>query len=288
MGVGAKAVDARACLLHRGGMDLSAEIASLGHLLRVNPASRALYGAYERALLMRVHAAPVPKHIGIIMDGNRRMARAAGRLPWEGHELGADAVEALVDWCGEIGIHTLTLYAFSTENFARPQGEVDALMSLFARKLTALATHARIHADGVRVRVLGRRELLPKAVREAAERVERATAHHSQRALHFCIAYGGRQEMADAVRSIVAKVVAGELAPEAIDDDTLGQHLYVAGDDPDLIIRTGGESRLSNFLLYQSAYAELFFSDVYFPSFRRLDLIRIVRAFQKRQRRFGS
>src|SRR5690606_22703574 len=139
-----------------------------------------------------------------------------------------------------------------------------------------------------RVRVLGRRELLPKAVREAAERVERATAHHSQRALHFCIAYGGRQEMADAVRSIVAKVVAGELAPEAIDDDTLGQHLYVAGDDPDLIIRTGGESRLSNFLLYQSAYAELFFSDVYFPSFRRLDLIRIVRAFQKRQRRFGS
>jgi tritrans,polycis-undecaprenyl-diphosphate synthase [geranylgeranyl-diphosphate specific] len=246
-----------------------------------------LYRTYAKNLQREIMRLPVPRHVGFIMDGNRRYARALGRLPWEGHELGAHAVEALVGWGREIGVRTMTLYAFSTENFERAEPEVDALMRLFARRLGELAEDPRIHDDRVAVRVLGRTETLPPEVLEAITLVESATADFEAFRLNFCIAYGGRQEILDAVRKILARVAAGEISAEDLDEELFGQHLYTGGDDPDMIIRTGGESRLSNFLLYQAAYSELFFTDVYFPSFRRIDFLRIIRMYQQRQRRYG-
>ena len=230
---------------------------------------------------------PVPGHVGFIMDGNRRHARALKRLPWEGHKLGSRTVEALVDWGREIGIRTMTLYAFSTENFDRSNAEVDALMRLFAEKLAEMATDERILGNRVNVRVLGRTEMLPDDVIAAKDLVESTTSEFENYRLNFCIAYGGRQEIIDAFKTLLEKIQRGELEAEAVDETLLGEHLYTGGDDPDLIIRTGGEARLSNFLLYQAAYSELFFTDVHFPSFRKVDLLRVVRAYQQRQRRFG-
>jgi len=252
------------------------------------PLRRIVYRAYERSLMKDIREAPVPQHVGFIMDGNRRHAQARGQLPWEGHKLGSDTVEALVEWGREIGVRTMTLYAFSTENFDRADDEVAQLMGLFATRLSELAADDRIFANGVQVRVLGRTDLLPEHVQQAIRLVESATAHHEGSRLNFCIAYGGRQEILDAFRKIIVKVQAGELTPEAVDERVLGEHLYTGGDDPDLIIRTGGESRLSNFLLYQAAYSELFFTDVHFPSFRKVDFLRVIRSYQQRKRRFGK
>ena len=238
-------------------------------------------------MLREIRDAPVPGHVGFIMDGNRRHAEKRGELPWEGHRLGSDTVEALVGWGREIGVRTMTLYAFSTENFHRAEDEVEMLMSLFAKRLTSLAADDRILENRVRVRVLGRTEMLPAPVLNAIRLVEAATADFDGSRLNFCIAYGGRQEILDAFQAILGKVERGELAREDIDEDVFGQHLYTGGDDPDLIIRTGGEARLSNFLLYQAAYSELFFTDVHFPSFRKIDFLRVIRAYQQRKRRFG-
>ncbi len=260
----------------------------LSHFRLPQPMTEVLYRTYERRLLHEIHEDRVPQHVGVVMDGNRRLARSLGRSPWEGHELGSRTVEALLDWAGDAGVKTLTLYAFSTENFSRPAAEVDALMEIFAVKLAELATDRRIHDRQVHVEVLGRLEMLPRPVRDAIRTAEEATAHYDRHRLNFCIAYGGRQEIIDAVRALIDKVQAGDLDPEDIDEEKLGKHLYTAGDDPDLIIRTGGESRLSNFLLYQSAYSELFFTDVFFPAFRKIDFLRIIRAYQQRARRFGK
>jgi len=252
------------------------------------PLRRLVYRTYERQLLREISTAPVPRHIGFIMDGNRRHAEANGKLPWEGHRLGSDTVEALLGWAREIDVHTMTLYAFSTENFERPDDEVRMLMDLFAQRLTGLASDERILDQGVRVRVLGRTEMLPPDVLSAVRLVEAATSGFEDFGLNFCIAYGGRQEILDAIQTILAKVEAGELTREDVDEKVFGEHLYTEGDDPDLIIRTGGESRLSNFLLYQAAYSELFFTDVHFPSFRKVDFLRVLRSYQQRKRRFGK
>ena len=251
------------------------------------PLRRLIYRAYERQLMREILRSPVPGHVGFIMDGNRRHAQARGQLPWEGHRLGSDTVEALLEWGREIDVRTMTLYAFSTENFERPNDEVEVLMELFAQRLTSLASDDRIFSQGVRVRVLGRTEMLPPDVLAAIQLVEGATAHFDAFRLNFCIAYGGRQEILDAFQAILAKVEAGVLTREDVSEQVFGEHLYTGGDDPDLIIRTGGESRLSNFLLYQAAYSELFFTDVHFPSFRKVDFLRIIRAYQQRLRRFG-
>jgi len=248
---------------------------------------RLVYRAYERQLTQEIRKADVPGHIGFIMDGNRRHAEARGELPWEGHLHGSQTVEELVEWGREIGVHTLTMYAFSTENFSRATDEVNKLMALFAARLSSLSDDPRILENHVRVRVLGRTEMLPDSVQEAVRQVETATAGFDRSRLNFCIAYGGRQEILDAFRAIIAKVESGELDRDAVNERVLGEHLYTGGDDPDLIIRTGGESRLSNFLLYQAAYSELFFTDVHFPSFRKVDFLRILRSYQQRKRRFG-
>jgi tritrans,polycis-undecaprenyl-diphosphate synthase [geranylgeranyl-diphosphate specific] len=252
---------------------------------------RAARGVLERAYAERLRrevlAGEVPRHVAVILDGNRRHARRQGLAPTDGHLLGSETLERLLDWCRRLGVHTLTVYALSTENLRRDPAEVGTLMDLFAGKLAELARDERVHRHRIRVRVLGRPDLLRPDVAAAAVRVEAATAGYDAFEFRICLAYGGRQEIVDAVRSIADDVAAGRLAPGAVDEPLLGARLCAGADEPDLLIRTGGEVRLSNFLLFQAAYAELVFTDVHFPAFRELDFLRIVRTYQQRARRFG-
>ena len=247
-----------------------------------------VYDLYERYLLEKVKEGKIPEHVAIIMDGNRRWAKKLEKPPWYGHLFGSQKLEEILEWCRELGIRTLTVYAFSTENFKRKPEEVNALMNLFEQKFRELLTDERIHKYGIRVNVLGRKELLPENVRKAAEDAERATRKYSNYTLNLALAYGGRSEITDAVRDIVKDALEGKLKPEDIDEELIKRYLYYPNmPDPDIVIRTGGEERISNFLLYQIAYSELFFVDVYFPEFRRIDFLRIIREYQGRQRRFG-
>ncbi len=247
-----------------------------------------LYDVYEDYLLGKVKSGSLPRHVAIIMDGNRRWARKLEKPPWYGHLFGSNKLEEIMEWCRELGIRTLTVYAFSTENFKRSPEEVNALMNLFKQKFNELVDDERIHKYQVRVNVLGRKELLPDGVRKAAEDAERATRKYSNYTLNIALAYGGRSEITDAVKDIVRDALDGRINPEDVDEDLVKRYLYYPGmPDPDIVIRTGGEIRISNFLLYQIAYSELFFVDVYFPEFRKIDFLRIIREYQRRQRRFG-
>lgn len=247
-----------------------------------------VYRFYEDYLLEKVKGGKIPRHVAIIMDGNRRWARKLEKPPWYGHLFGSRKLEEILEWCRELGIRTLTVYAFSTENFNRSPEEVKALMNLFEEKFRELVEDERVHRYGIRVNVLGRKELLPENVRRAAEEAEKATKKYSNYNLNIALAYGGRSEITDAVRDIVRDALEGKLSPEEIDEDLIKRYLYYPNmSDPDIVIRTGGEVRISNFLLYQIAYSELFFVDVYFPEFRKIDFLRIIREYQKRERRFG-
>ncbi|ASJ00957.1 polyprenyl diphosphate synthase [Thermococcus gorgonarius] len=247
-----------------------------------------VYDLYESYLLEKVKSGEIPKHVAIIMDGNRRWARKLEKPPWYGHLFGSNKLEEILEWCRELGIRTLTAYAFSTENFKRSPEEVNALMNLFEQKFKELIKDERVHRYGIRVNVIGRKELLPENVRKAAEEAERVTKKYNNYTLNLAIAYGGRSEITDAVREIVRDALEGKLSPDEIDEDLIKRYLYHPNmPDPDIVIRTGGEVRISNFLLYQIAYSELFFVDVYFPEFRKIDFLRIIREYQKRQRRFG-
>jgi tritrans,polycis-undecaprenyl-diphosphate synthase [geranylgeranyl-diphosphate specific] len=258
----------------------------ISHIPRV--LFKPVYDLYEDYLLEKVRGGRIPNHVAIIMDGNRRWARKLDKPPWYGHFFGSQKLEEILEWCRELGIRTLTVYAFSTENFMRTPEEVNALMNLFEQKFRELITDERVHKYGIRVNVLGRKELLPENVRKAAEDAERATRKYTNYTLNIALAYGGRSEIADAVKDIVKDALEGRIKPEDIDEDLIKRYLYYPNmPDPDIVIRTGGEERISNFLLYQIAYSELFFVDVYFPEFRKIDFLRIIREYQKRQRRFG-
>ena len=229
----------------------------------------------------------VPRHVAIIMDGNRRWARAKGLPALEGHRRGIDALDRAVDAALRMGIGLLTVYAFSEENWGRENGEVFGLFGLaeaFARdKAAALA------ARGVRVRVIGRRDRLPRGVVEAFRILEERTARESAMLLTIAVDYGARTELRDACRALAREVVAGRLAPEQIDEDSIAAKLWTAGlPDPDLVVRTGGELRLSNFLLYQCAYAELWSTLEPWPDFDGATLGRAIDAYAARERRFGS
>jgi len=230
----------------------------------------------------------MPNHVGIILDGNRRYARMRNMDPTQGHEIGAERIEDVLDWCFDAGIKVVTLYVFSTENFARPKHEVEKIMELARRHFEAVAKSEVIHRHRVRVRAIGRLSLLPKKVLDAIRLAEEATADYDNYYLNVAIGYGGRTEIVDAVRRIAEKVKMGKIDPHEITDSTIEQHLYTAGiADPDLIIRTSGEERLSGFLLWQSAYSELYFADVYWPEIRKIDFWRALRTLQQRERRFG-
>ena len=247
---------------------------------------------YERMVWNQVKNGPIPEHIGIILDGNRRWARRRGLAPWRGHEEGAKKVEDFLDWCGEIKkIRTITLYAFSTENFQRSSQEVSEILRLLKEYLESLLRDERIRKNEIRVKVLGRVQVLPEEFQDLIRRVEASTAHYERHYFNFAVAYGGRTEIVDAVTSLAGDVKSGKLALDGIDERVIESYLYTAHlpkCNPDLIIRTSGEVRLSNFMTWQGAYSELCFVDVFWPDFRKLDLLRAIRMYQKRQRRFGE
>lgn len=249
-----------------------------------------IYKIYEKWLQYQVKDRKKPEHIAIILDGNRRWAQENGFDPWMGHYYGADKTKEVLKWCFDLGVKSITLYAFSTENFQRSPEEVENIMKIFREKLQEVSKSEDIHKHKVKIKVIGRINLLPRDLQEMIRKVEEETRDYNEHYLNLAIAYGGRAEIVDATKKIAQKVASGELSPEEIDEKVFEQHLYTAylpKQDPDLIIRTSGEERLSGFLLYQAAYSELCFLDVYWPEFRRIDLLRAIRTYQKRSRRFG-
>lgn len=249
------------------------------------------YKFYEKWLWHQVKNGVKPEHIAIVLDGNRRWASEKSFEPWLGHEKGAEKVEQLLDWCLKLDVKSITLYAFSTENFRRSKTEIDEIMRVAEEEFRKILTDERIHKNKVRVKVIGRVNLLPKNLQQLITDVERATQSYDEHFLNIAFAYGGRAEIIDATRKIAEKVQEGKLTPEKVDEQTFEKYLYtshMSKQDPDLIIRTSGEERLSGFLLWQSAYSELCFLDVYWPDFRVIDLLRAVRTFKNRKRRFGA
>src|SRR6266542_1377132 len=257
------------------------------------PIIRILYYFYQRQLLQQIREGPLPGHVGIILDGNRRYARQHGLTDHqESYRLGAQKLDDVLDWCGELGIHAFTLWRFSTENLNRPPEEVSGIRAAIEEKLRMLAQAPEVHRRHVRVRAVGKLELLPESTVAAIRAAETATATYNTMTLTIAVAYAGREEIADALRALLEdKAKRGnwrEGIMEEFSQKEIGRYLYAADlPDPDLIIRTSGEIRLSGFLLWQSAYSEFYFSDVYWPAFRKIDFLRAVRAFQQRQRRFG-
>jgi len=250
-----------------------------------------VYKLYEKWLRHQIKNGIKPEHIAIILDGNRRWAQTHELNPWIGHRKGAEKIEKLLEWCFDLNVKSVTLYAFSTENFRRSRKEVEEIMRLIEEKLRILLTDKKIHENRVRVKVIGRVNLLPKNLQELIYQVETATRDYNEHYLNIALAYGGRAEIVDAAKKVAIKVKKGELNPDAINEELFEKFLYTAHmpkPDPDLIIRTSGEERLSGFLLWQSAYSELCFLDVFWPDFRRIDLLRAVRMYQKRSRRFGQ
>ncbi len=249
----------------------------------------ALRDVAEKRLLELIRKEPVPRHLAIIMDGNRRFARAEGLNVKDGHARGRDTLEGLLDWCLDLEIRILTVYALSTENLSRSREELDGLMDLFDKALRDIAVDERVHRHEIRVRVIGNREILPARVQEAIRIAEQATDHYSKYLYNVALGYGGRDEIVEAIRDLAREVRDGRLAPEQIDSAEVSRHLYTKDlPDPDLIFRTSGEERISNFLLWQSAYSELYFSDVLWPGLTRLDFLRAIRSFQERRRRYGT
>lgn len=241
----------------------------------------------DRDLLPKLDLGSVPRHVAIIMDGNGRWATRRGLPRVAGHRAGAKAIREAIATAIELGIEYLTIYSFSSENWRRPPEEVAALMDLFVevieRELDSL------ERQRVRVRVIGRQAGLPEATRQAFRRCEAATAGNDALTLVVALNYGGRAEIVDAVREIASLVEADRLEVSHIDEAVISDHLYTRDiPDPDLVIRTSGELRISNFLLWQLAYAELWVTSVLWPDFRRGDLLRAVVDFQRRARRFGG
>jgi len=249
------------------------------------------YKLYEKWLWHQVKDGGRPEHIAIILDGNRRWASEKALAPWFGHEKGAEKVEQLIDWCLKLNVKSITLYAFSTENFCREKNEVEEIMRIAEEEFQKILRDERIHKNKIRVKFIGRLKLLPEKLQKLIIDIEKATQNYDEHFLNVAFAYGGRAEIVDAAKKIAEKVQKGELTPERVDEQLFEKHLYTSHmpkQDPDLIIRTSGEERLSGFLLWQSAYSELCFLDVYWPDFRVIDLLRAVRTFEKRKRRFGA
>jgi tritrans,polycis-undecaprenyl-diphosphate synthase [geranylgeranyl-diphosphate specific] len=252
---------------------------------------REMERVYAKKLVAEVRKNPVPQHVAIIMDGNRRYALLRGMPPTRGHEAGKDKLEQVVQWGKELDIQALTVFAFSTDNFKREKEEVDHLMDLFEQDLRRLAESEHVEKNRVNIRVIGQTDLLPERVRRAAEDIARKTANFSDYFCNIAIGYGGREEIVDAIRRIVRDLGSGKITEKDLSKDLLASYLYTAHlplPDPDLILRTSGEERVSNFLLWQLAYAELYFTDVYWPSFKKTDFLKAIMSYQQRKKRYGT
>ena len=228
----------------------------------------------------------LPRHVAIIMDGNGRWAKKRKKPRLYGHKVGADSVSDIVEVCREIGIKYLTLYAFSSENWQRPAKEVSGLMSILKRYLDSELP--RMQKNSIKLVSIGDRERLPEAVRASLDKAISDTAGNTKLTLNLALSYGSRDELVRAVKKISRLCLEGSLDPATISAETLAENLDTAGiPDPDLLIRTGGESRLSNFLLWQASYAEIFFTDVMWPDFRKEVFIQALSDYQVRERRYG-
>jgi tritrans,polycis-undecaprenyl-diphosphate synthase [geranylgeranyl-diphosphate specific] len=247
------------------------------------------YQRYEGILEKEILSSEIPHHIAVIMDGNRRYAGQIGKARSFGHAMGAEVTEKVIEWCYEIGVKQLTLYAFSTENFQRSEEEVGGLFSLIDEKFKKLYSDTRTHEKEMQVRVIGDRSKLPAFLNESIDRIEKATEHYRKFYLNVAIAYGGRQDIIQAVRDIAGYVSSGKISLEEVDENLISKHLYpapgVSVPNVDLIIRTGGDERVSNFLPWQANGSECatYFCAPFWPEFRKIDLLRSVRVYQARK-----
>jgi short-chain Z-isoprenyl diphosphate synthase len=250
-----------------------------------------VYSLYERRLAGKLAGRPVPQHVGVMCDGNRRWAREMGYVdPNDGHRVGAVRIKELLGWCDQAGIKHVTLYLLATDNLQRPAAELDPLVKI----IEDLATELAEDGNPWRLHMVGALDVLPASLAEALKAAEERTVGRSGGVqVNIAVGYGGRREIADAVRSLLFEAArAGtsmeELA-ETLEVDDIAEHLYTKGQpDPDLLIRTSGEQRLSGFMLWQSAHSEYYFCDAYWPGFRRVDFLRALREYANRQRRFGA
>ncbi len=227
----------------------------------------------------------------MILDGNRRWAKKNLSIPKEGHWKGADAVENLLDWCEEFDIKIITLYVLSAENLSRKDKELEFLFDLIKNRLEKLYNDPRIHRNKMRVKAIGRIELLPESLKEVLHRLDTVTKDYNEHFLNIAIAYGGQDELVDAVKKIGGKIKKGILDINDINKKEIESNLYTSHlpqSSPDMILRTSGEKRLSGFLMWQSVYSELVFLDIFWPEFRKIDLMRAIRTYQKRKRRLGK
>jgi short-chain Z-isoprenyl diphosphate synthase len=249
---------------------------------------RVLYPAYEARVVRRLPADKLPKHVGVMLDGNRRWAKAVGADTAQGHRAGAANIEPMLEWCEEIGVEVVTLWLLSTDNLNRPPAELEPLLGIIGDAVESLAEQRRW-----RLHPVGSLDLLPAEVAERLKAAAESTRDVDGLLVNVAVGYGGRREIADAVRALLQEQAAQgrtleELA-EVIDVEHIAEHLYTKGQpDPDLVIRTSGEQRLGGFLLWQSAQSEFYFCEAYWPDFRRVDFLRAVRAYAERERRFGA
>ena len=246
-----------------------------------------VYGAYEQRISQDLDTDRLPCHVGVMLDGNRRWARARGSDPAAGHRAGAENIEPFLDWCEELGIEVVTLWMLSTDNLQRPAAELEPLLRIIEKAVCDLAATGRW-----RLHLVGALGLLPDASRDVLEDAARQTAEIDGLLVNVAISYGGRQEISDAVAALLrdwdASGVSLAEAAERMTPEAIGEHLYTKGQpDPDLVIRTSGEQRLSGFLLWQSEKSEYYFCEAYWPDFRRVDFLRALRAYAERERRYG-
>lgn len=253
---------------------------------------RVLYRFYERRLLDEVLRGHLPRHLGLIQDGHRRYAREAGFSNVKGYRLGAAKAEEVLTWCAQLKIPMVTLWWLSTENLSREADDVAAVLEVIEGKLPEWIQRGWAERLGIRIRPIGKLDLLPASVRRALESAESATHDHDRLLLNIGVGYSGRQEIIDAVKGYLHDSFVRHDSPEDIGQgltaDAVAKYLYTYNcPDPDLIIRTSGEVRLSGFMLWQSAYSEFYFCDAYWPAFRKIDFLRAIRSYQQRHRRFG-
>lgn len=248
------------------------------------------YKIYEYWLNKQVKGKPIPSHVGIILDGNRRWAKMRGLPLNTGHDIGAKVAEDLLVWAEDLGIRTITLYVLSTENLNRNPDEVSHILGIAEEYLKKIKESNEFQDRRVRIKFIGKLTLLPENIQKFIREIEESTSQYSSFFLNLAIAYGGRQEIVDMVKNVAKDIEDSRIKVEDVNQQMIRNYLYTShlpNPEPDIVIRTSGEERLSGFLLWQSAYSELIFFDVYWPDFRKIDLMRAIRIFQNRSRRFG-
>jgi tritrans,polycis-undecaprenyl-diphosphate synthase [geranylgeranyl-diphosphate specific] len=232
----------------------------------------------------------VPRHIGVILDGNRRFAKKLVMKPWMGHDWGAKKIRQFLDWSRELGVQEVTAYCFSMQNFNRPKQEFDFLMDTFDKEFTALSTPEQVEElrkNGVRINFIGRIGMFPENIQKGMRTLMGLTKENKPFVANFAMAYGGREEVIDAAKKLGEDIKAGKVDIEKLNEEVFGKYLYL-NSEPDLIIRTGGEHRTSNFLIWQSHYSEWFFVDKTWPEMEKEDLVKVIQEFSQRERRFGK